>query len=80
MSVATIIRQLCRPCRESVHQTRATAVEAVAEAIAVGGHLSPNRIGRSLGSAALPKHSIKRVDRLLSNHHLHGEWSRYYSV
>ena len=80
MSVGSIIRQLCLPCRRSVHRSRATAVEVVAEAIATGGHLSPNRIGRSLRSSAMPKHSIKRVDRLLSNPHLHGEWTEYYTA
>jgi hypothetical protein len=80
MSVASIIRQLCEPCRPTVHQARATAVEAVAEAIAQGGRLSPSHVGRVLRGEALPKHSIKRVDRLLSNAHLHGEWQAYYSA
>lgn len=79
MSVTAIIRQLCLPCRETVHSARATAVEACAEAIALGGSMSPSRMGRVLRSDARVKHCIKRVDRLLGNAHLHGEWETYYS-
>jgi len=78
MSVSAIIRQLCSPCRQTVHNTRAAAVETVAEAIAYAGRVSPSYVGRVLRSNALPKHNIKRIDRLLGNVHLHGEWATYY--
>jgi len=80
MSVGAIIRQLCSPCRQTVHRTRGVAVETVAEGIARAGTVSPSHVGRVLRSRALPKHSIKRVDRLLSNAHLHGEWAHYYAA
>jgi hypothetical protein len=80
MSVKRILRQLCLPCRHHIHRSRAAAVEAVADSIAYGGSVSPSRMGRALRSRARPKHSIKRVDRLLGNSHLHNEWDKYYSA
>jgi hypothetical protein len=78
MSVGAIIHQLCSSWRQTVHKTRAVSVETVAEAIAYAGRVSPSYIGRVLRSDALPKHSIKRVDRLLGNVHLHRQWTTYY--
>ena len=79
MSALRTIRNICAPCRRTVHQMRVTAVECAVEGIIRGGRLCPSQVGRALRSAALPKHSIKRVDRLLVNHRLHREWPTFYA-
>jgi len=56
-----------------VHSVRAAAVMALVEGIVQGGRLSPATIGRALSGGALPKHSIKRVDRLLGNPKMVGD-------
>jgi hypothetical protein len=80
MSVGAIIRRVCKPCRQLVHRARARCVESVAEAIALSGRLSPARIGRSVAGPTKPKHSIKRIDRLLGNTRLHQSRWRYYQA
>ena len=67
MRVTQIVRLLCRPCLELVHATRLAAVFATLNAIISSRRLSVTSIGRAIDSSAFPKHSIKRVDRLLSN-------------
>lgn len=79
MRVANIVRRLCQGCRNEIHEARLAGVIAVAEAIALAGRLSITSVGRSIRSLAFPKHSIKRVDRLLSNTHLQLEDWRYYA-
>jgi hypothetical protein len=46
---------------------------AVVEALVEVGRLSLSALGRGINSATAPKHSIKRVDRLLRNRHLWAE-------
>ncbi len=65
MRVGRILRQICRDCLPSVHTTRFAAIAAVVEAITAAGRLVPASVGRSIGGRTRPKHSIKRVDRLL---------------
>jgi len=43
------------------------------EALLHGGRLSLTALGRSARGPVAPKHSIKRIDRLLGNPRLHGE-------
>jgi len=50
-----------------------TAVTALVEGIIRAGRLSPATIGRMLPGGALPKHGIKRVDRLLGNPKMVGD-------
>jgi hypothetical protein len=52
---------------------RVAAVTALVEGIVRGGRLSPATIGRVLPGRALPKHGIKRVDRLLGNPKMVGD-------
>lgn len=53
-----------------VHATRWKSLMWGAESLVRGGCLSLTGIGRSGGSTALPKHNIKRADRLLKNERL----------
>jgi len=75
--VPVLHRWLRRAC-PAVHAARATTVVIVVEALVLGAKLALTHLGRNLRSAAYAKHSIKRVDRLLGNGHLHRERSRIY--
>ena len=57
----------------SLHVTRASCLVAAVKALASGASLSVTALGRHLDSPAFTKHNIKRIDRLLSNPHLHRE-------
>jgi hypothetical protein len=63
------LRQAC----PGIHAARLAVVVRVVEALVLGGKLTLTHLGRNLHSAAYVKHSIKRVDRLLGNRHLHAE-------
>jgi hypothetical protein len=52
---------------------------AVVGGIIRGRRLSLTAIGRAIGGRSYPKHSIKRVDRLLSNWRMRAERSLYFS-
>jgi hypothetical protein len=73
MRVAKMVRELIGSCSRVVHAVRVTAVTAMVEGIIRGGRLSPATIGRGLPGKALPKHGIKRVDRLLGNPKMVGD-------
>lgn len=73
MRVVDMVRELVRGCSSVVHAMRVAAVVALVEGIVRGGRLSPATMGRVLSSGALPKHGIKRVDRLLGNPKMVGD-------
>ena len=73
MRVKAMVRELVDECSSVVHATRLEAVVDLVEGIVLGGGLSPARIGRSLQNSALPKHGIKRVDRMLGNPKMIGD-------
>jgi Transposase DDE domain len=73
MRVVEMVRELVGSCSSVVHAVRVTAVIALVEGIIRGGRLSPATIGRVLRGGALPKHGIKRVDRLLGNPKMVGD-------
>src|SRR5215208_2799547 len=75
--VPVLDRWLRRSC-PTVHVVRALAVVTVVEALVLGAKLALTHLGRNLRSSAYAKHSIKRVDRLLGNRHLHAERSLIY--
>lgn len=63
----------------SIHSARLTAFIATVEALIRGSHATVTSLGRGLSSKAYDKHKIKRVDRLLSNHHLFNESRSIYT-
>jgi hypothetical protein len=73
MRVGTIVRRICSSCISVIHAVRLAALVAVVEALTRANRLSVTALGRGVRGRALPKHSIKRVDRLLSNPHLQSE-------
>jgi len=57
------------------------ALAAAVEGLTLSEKLSVTGIGRSLRTRTRPKHSIKRVDRLLSNPHLQSDrWAIFRSI
>lgn len=81
MRVGSMVRRICSGCRGAIHARRLAALEATVEALTVSERLSVTGIGGGLRSGALLKHSIKRVDRLLSNPRLQSErWDIFRSV
>ncbi|WP_298715898.1 IS4 family transposase [uncultured Oceanisphaera sp.] len=63
---------LAKQCPE-IHQKRLTSLMVATSALLEGDTLSLTALGRSINGAASAKHSIKRIDRLLGNPHLHSE-------
>jgi hypothetical protein len=61
-----------------IHKKRLAILILATHALIVGQRLSLTQLGRRLFSKAFPKHNIKRIDRLLSNTHLHQERSAVY--
>jgi Transposase DDE domain len=80
MRVVDMVRELVSSCSSVVHAVRVAAVTALVEGIIQGGRLSPATIGRLLPGRALPKHSIKRVDRLLGNPKMVGDRLFFFSA
>lgn len=76
--VVPVLHPWLRRACPAVHAARATAVVTLVEALVLGAKVALTHLGCNLRSAAYAKHninSIKRVDRLLGNRHLHGERS-----
>lgn len=67
MRVQGVLRRLWDRCAPDIHAARLGAVKAAVEGLAWGARLSVTGIGRGLRGSTATKHSIKRVDRLLSN-------------
>jgi hypothetical protein len=57
----------------SIHKKRLSSLLAGADSLLNGARLTLTALGRNIRSAALTKHNIKRMDRLLGNEHLHRE-------
>lgn len=73
MRVEAMVRDLIGGCRSVMHAVRLGTVVKLVEGVIRGGGLRPAGVGRSLRSSALPKHGIKRVDRLLGNPKMNGD-------
>jgi hypothetical protein len=80
MRVAAMVRQVCGNCRAVVHAKRFKAVVTVVEGLIRAGRAVPAAIGRNLRSGTAPKHSIKRVDRLLANPRLYSEHRTFFGA
>jgi len=73
MRVARMVRRICSGGSRPIHSSRLEALATVVEGLTASETLTVTGIGRQLPTRARPKHSIKRVDRLLSNSHLQSE-------
>lgn len=61
-----------------VHKVRLNAVVSAVAALVDAGSAVPAHVGRRMAEDTTPKHGIKRMDRLLSNKHLHAELPQLY--
>ena len=64
---AMILTQRARPSTSGVHSHRLETLMCCLSALLRGRRLTLMGLGRFLPSKAYPKHTIKRVDRLLGN-------------
>ena len=74
-----LFKRISRHC-QSVHGVRLKALFAAVNTVCEGAPLTLTGLGRWLRSAAKVKHAIKRMDRLLSNRHLHRERFELYAA
>ncbi len=78
MRATAIVHQALRKSLSSIHKARLKAVFFAVESLVNGGRLSLTAMGRSARGSVAPKHSIKRIDRLLGNPRLHRELETFY--
>lgn len=74
-----LFKRISRHC-QSVHRVRLRALFAAVDTLCEGAPLTVTGLGRWLRSAAKVKHAIKRMDRLVSNNHLHRERLELYGA
>lgn len=72
-------KHMVRVC-QTIHAVRLRALLAGVETVCEGAPLTVTGLGRWLRSQARVKHAIKRMDRLLSNGHLHRERFELYAA
>jgi hypothetical protein len=80
MHALNIVQQLIRLCCPRLHAARLTVLLAAVGAAVRARRLTLTELGRALVGTARPKHDIKRIDRLLGNHHLAAERCELYQV
>lgn len=80
MPVITMLQRSLRTACGTMHATRLRVLWAAVDAVTHGGRLTLTGIGRTLRSQTTVKHTIKRVDRLLSNPHLHRDRALLYTT
>ncbi|EOD5330340.1 IS4 family transposase, partial [Vibrio parahaemolyticus] len=68
-----ILQQILSQQCPSIHKKRLSSLMLATETVLDGAELTLTKIGRALDCNTTVKHSIKRIDRLLGNHHLHKE-------
>lgn len=73
MQVLPFLHSCLTTALPTIHARRLKAFMVAVHALLTGGVLALSALGRALSSPARAKHAIKRIDRLLSNSHLHAE-------
>jgi len=63
-----------------IHAVRLNAIMAAVQALTHGAKATVTSLGRHLAGSTYDKHKIKRMDRLLSNHHLDKERNSIYAA
>ena len=79
MHAVTWLHNLIKKSCIGIHSKRLNALLVAVEALLIGCKLSVTGMGRSLRVATKTKHTIKRIDRLLSNKNLHKERKEIYA-
>ena len=80
MRAVKILQQSLAALLVTIHTTRAAAVFWAVRSLLLGGRLSLTALGRSAAGRSLPKHAIKRADRLLGNKKLHRQMPSFFKA
>lgn len=80
MHALRLLYNLFKQSATEIHATRLAALFAAVDSLLCGQLLTLTGLGRSMQSQAQVKHSIKRMDRLLGNKHLHTDSDKLYQV
>jgi hypothetical protein len=80
MRVLRILRSVLRKSSIQIHKARLASVFFAVEALLNGGRLTCAGLGRSARNSVVPKHNIKRIDRLLGNPKLHSELRLFFKA
>lgn len=78
MRATKILQQRMSSLLGFIHAARLAAVFWAVRSLMVGGRLSLTAIGRFGAIHSMPKHAIKRADRLLGNKKLHAELPAFF--
>jgi hypothetical protein len=70
MSIIKTLHTLLKQSLPNLHSTRLNALMAAVESGLTGAPVSITALGRAISGSAFIKHKIKRLDRLVGNHHL----------
>jgi len=70
MRASRSLRRTLLPLLDGIHVKRRDAAFDVASALLRGGRLTLTALGRAMSGEVMPKHNIKKVDRLLGNKRL----------
>jgi hypothetical protein len=65
-----ILHDLIKKQCPQIHQKRLNSLMVATESLLDGNQLSLTQLGRNIKGSVAAKHNIKRIDRLLGNHHL----------
>ncbi|GDY26418.1 hypothetical protein AHAT_23080 [Agarivorans sp. Toyoura001] len=68
-----ILHQMLIELCPNIHKKRPNSLMVATTSLLVRDKLSFTELGRNITSRTSPKHSIKRMARLLGNHHLNSE-------
>jgi len=78
MHIDKLLHKVFKPASQDIDKRLHRALLKTAETLCECRHLSIAGLGRCLISSTTVKHSIKRIDRLFGNQHLHHKRHRYY--
>ncbi|RCU50569.1 IS4 family transposase [Corallincola holothuriorum] len=73
MREVQILHQMLAQQCPQIHKKRLSSLIVATQSLLDGDSLSLTELGRNIEGRVAPKHNIKRMDRLLGNHHLNNE-------
>ena len=80
MHIGKLLHKVFKPASEDIDKRIHRTVLKAALTLSDCRHLSIAGLGRCLVSSTTVKHSIKRIDRLFGNRHLHNKRGHYYQT
>ena len=80
MHTVKVLHKLLSQSVPSIHAARLNVFMVAVQSLTHGARACVTSMGRGLTGKAYDKHKIKRIDRLLSNQHLHQETRAVYSA